>query len=122
MAAIVTEVCDNHRRVLLLSIAGNILARVLLSLLLTNTKQALLPESPCGFRQGRGTADMGFAARQEKYQEQNYLLYTTFVDLTKAFDTVSREDLWKTMSKCGFPGTVSSTQCHDGMMGRVLDD
>ena len=27
----------------------------------------------------------------------------TFVDLTKAFDTVSREGLWKIMSKFGCP-------------------
>ena len=35
---------------------------------------------------------------QEKCQEQNVDLYMTFVDLTKAFDTVSREGLWKTMA------------------------
>ena len=40
---------------------------------------------------------MIFTARQhqEKCQEQNVDLYMTFVDLTKAFDTVSREGLWK---------------------------
>ena len=38
---------------------------------------------------------MIFTARQlqEKCQEQNVDLYMTFVDLTKAFDTVSREGL-----------------------------
>ncbi|KAF7239795.1 Calcineurin-binding protein cabin-1, partial [Varanus komodoensis] len=40
---------------------------------------------------------------QEKCQEQNRELYTIFVDLTKAFDTVSREGLWHIMSKFGFP-------------------
>ena len=60
-----------------------------------------LPESQCGFRKNRGTIDMVFAARQlqEKCQEQNTDLYSTYVDLTKAFDTVSREGLWKIMSK-----------------------
>ena len=35
---------------------------------------------------------MTFTARrlQEKYQEQNFDLYIIFVDITKAFDTVSR--------------------------------
>ena len=33
-------------------------------------------------------------------------LYMTFVDLTKAFDTVSREDLWKIMAKFGCPTKV----------------
>ena len=46
---------------------------------------------------------MIFTARQlqEKCQEQNVDLYMTFVDLTKAFDTVSRDGLWKIMAKFG---------------------
>ena len=36
---------------------------------------------------------------QEKCQEQNMDLYSTFVDLTKAFDQVSRDGLWKIVSK-----------------------
>ena len=30
-------------------------------------------------------------------------LYMTFVDLTKAFDTVSRDGLWNIMAKFGCP-------------------
>ena len=95
------QVCDNHRGISLLCIAGKILARILLNRLIDHLEQGLLPESQCGFRKERGTTDMLFAARQlqEKCQEQNVDLYTTFVDLTKAFDTVSRDGLWKIMSK-----------------------
>ena len=32
---------------------------------------------------------------QEKCCEQNMGLYVAFVDLTKAFDTVNRDGLWK---------------------------
>ena len=87
--------CDNHRGISLLSIAGKILARVLLNRLLDHLEQGHLPESQCGFRSGRGTTDMIFAARQlqEKCIEQHQDLYMTFVDLTKAFDTVSRAGL-----------------------------
>ena len=48
---------------------------------------------------------MNFTARQlqEKCQEQNVHLYMTFVDLTKAFDTVSRDGLWKIIAKFGCP-------------------
>ena len=44
----------------------------------------LLPESQCGFRGGRGTVDMIFAARQlqDKCQEQYDDLFITFIDLT----------------------------------------
>ena len=69
---------------------------------------------------------MIFAARQlqEKCQEQNVDLYTTFVDLTKAFDTVSRDGLWKIMSKFGCPDKFIQVvrQLHDGMQAQVLDD
>ena len=40
---------------------------------------------------------------QGKCLEQHRDLYTTFVDLPKAFDTVSRDGLCKTMSKFGCP-------------------
>ena len=96
------QVCDNHRGISLLSIAGRIIVRVLLNRLNKHLEQSgLLPESQCGFRKDRGTIDMIFTARplQEKCQEQNVDLYMTFVDLTKAFDTVSREGLWKIMVK-----------------------
>ena len=118
--------CDNHRGISLLSIAGKILARVLLNRLLDHLEQGHLPESQCGFRAGRGTSDMIFAARQlqEKCMEQHRDLYTTFVELTKAFDTVSREGLWKIMENFGCPSTFIAIvrQFHDGMMARVLDD
>ncbi|KAJ1104384.1 hypothetical protein NDU88_001796 [Pleurodeles waltl] len=69
---------------------------------------------------------MIFAARQlqEKCQEQNRDLYTTFVDMTKAFDTVSREGLWQIMEKFCCPGKFLSMVCqfNNGMLARVLDD
>ena len=69
---------------------------------------------------------MVFAARQlqEKSMEQHQDLYMTFVDLTKAFDTVSREGLWKIISKFGCPDrfVMIVRQFHDLMMAQVLDD
>ena len=69
---------------------------------------------------------MIFTARQlqEKCQEQNVDLYMTFVDLTKAFDTVSREGLWKIMAKFGCPAKFIAMvwQFHDGMLARVQND
>nr|VZI44597.1 unnamed protein product [Spirometra erinaceieuropaei] len=117
------QVCDNHRGISLLSIAGKIFARILLNRLNNHLEQGLLPESQCGFRRHRGTTDMIFAARQlqEKCQDMRTHLYSTFVDLTKAFDTVNREGLWKIMQKFGCPErfTQMVRQLHDGMMARV---
>nr|VZI19936.1 unnamed protein product [Spirometra erinaceieuropaei] len=120
------QVCDNHRGISLLNIAGKIFARILLNRLNSHLEQGLLLESPCGFRRHRGTTDMIFAARQlqEKCQEMRPHLYSTFVDLTKAFDTVNREGLWKIMQKFGCPErfTQMVRQLHDGMMARVTDN
>nr|XP_054774768.1 uncharacterized protein LOC129282940 [Lytechinus pictus] len=84
--------CSNYRGITLLSIAGKIFARVLLNRLVPVIAEDHFPETQCGFRANRGTTDMVFVLRQlqEKCREQNKGLYITFVDLTKAFDTVSR--------------------------------
>ena len=121
------QVCDNHRGISLLSVAGNILARVPLNRLNEHLERSgLLPESQRGFRKNRGTIDMIFTARQlqEKCQEQNVDLYMTFVDLTKSFDTVSHEGLWKIMAKFGCPTKFIAMvrQFHDGMFAMVQND
>ena len=48
----------------------------------------------------------------------------TFVHLTKVFDTVSREGLWKIMAKFGCPAKFIATvwQIHDGMLARFQND
>lgn len=97
----------------------------MLNRLIVQLEKDLLPESQCGFCNDRGTTDIVFAARQlqEKCQEQNVDLYSTFVDLTKAFDNVSREGLWRIMAKYGYPRKFIAIirQFHDGMMARVQD-
>ena len=69
---------------------------------------------------------MIFTARQlqEKCQEQNVDIYMIFADLTKAFDTVNREGLWKIMAKFGCPAKFIAMvwQFHDGMLARVQND
>ena len=109
-----------------MSIAGTILARVILNRLNEHLEQSgLLPENQCGFRKNRETIDMITARQlQEKCQEQNVDLYKTFVDLTKAFDKVSRDGLWKIMAKFGCPAKFIAMvrQFHVGMLARVQND
>ena len=82
--------CNNYRGISLLSITRKLFARVMLKRIQTLGKQ-VYPESQCGFRSKRSTVDMIFSLRQlqEKCREQQKPLYIAFVDLTKAFDTVS---------------------------------
>nr|VZI19096.1 unnamed protein product [Spirometra erinaceieuropaei] len=120
------QVCDNHRAISLLIIAGKIFARILLNRLNNHLEQGLLPESQCCFRRHRGTADVTFAARQlqEKCKEMLTHQYSTFVHLLKTSDTVNREGLWKIMQKFGCPErfTQMVRQLYDGMMARVTDN
>ena len=60
----------------------------------------------------------------EECQEQSVDLYMTFIDLTKAFDTVSREGLWKIMVNFGYPDKFIAMvrQFHDGILARAQND
>ena len=89
----------------LLCIAGKIITRIRLNRLSLHLADNVLPESQCGFRAQHSTIDMIFAARQvqEKCREPNLDLYMAFVDLTKAFDTISRDGLWQILRKIGCP-------------------
>lgn len=69
---------------------------------------------------------MIFAGRllQKNCREQYKYLYMAFIDLTKAFDKVTRELLWDVLGKFGFPPLFVSVlyKFHDGMMARVISD
>ena len=99
--------CNNYRGIALQSITGKAFARILLTRL-QKLAERILPESQCGFRAGRSTMDMVFSLRQlqEKCREQQMPLYIAFVDLTKAFDTVSRPSLYKVLKRIGCPPTL----------------
>ena len=61
------------------------------------------PELQCGFRSNRSTVDMIFTLRQlqEKCSEKQRPLFVAFIDLTKAFDSVSREGLFHILPLIG---------------------
>ena len=116
-------VCGNSRGISLLSVGGKVLARLMLVRLLQEIAERVLPESQCGFRQGRSTVDMVFVLRllQEKCREQHRDLYMVFVDLSKAFDTVDRELLWKILLRFGCPAKFVAVirSFHEGMRACV---
>ena len=118
--------CDNHRGISLLSVAGKIFGRIIVNRLSFHVFcQDVIPESQCGFCSGRGTADMIFTARQiqEKCREQQVDLYMIFIDLTKAFDTVHRNGLWKGLKQisCTDKFIRIIRAFHEDKMAQVLD-
>ena len=114
----------NCRCISLLSVAGKVLAKIMLTGLLEHVVDHVLAASQCGFRSGRSTIDMIFVARQllEKCRELYQDIYMAFVDLTKAFDTVNRDLLWNILRKFGCPPTFIAIlqQFHTGMCAQVV--
>ncbi|CAH1252113.1 OBSCN [Branchiostoma lanceolatum] len=115
--------CNNYRGISLLSVVGKVYAKVVLARL-QRLAERVYPESQCGFRANRSTIDMIFSLRQlqEKCREQNMPLYIAFIDLTKAFDMVSRDGLFKILPKIGCPPKLQSLieSFHTNMKGTVL--
>ena len=105
--------CNNYRGISLLSIVGKLFALVVLARL-QHLANRVYPESQCGFRANRSTVDMIFALRQlqEKCREQQKPLYIAFVDLTKAFDLVSRSGLFNLLKKIGCPPKLLELVVH----------
>ena len=118
--------CDNHRGISLLCIAGKILMRLMLNRLNKHIANiGLIPESQCGFVPGKSTTDSSFSLQQlqEKCRLQNQDLYLLFIDLTKAFDTVNRQGLWRILEKAGCPGHFVNIIrfFHDNMKATVRE-
>ena len=117
---------ENHRGIFLLSIAGKILARIMLNRLIPSVAEKNLPESQRGFRHNRSTTDMIFTVRQvqEKYTEQSMCLYAVVMNLRKAFDTINREALWVIFRNLGCPAkfTTLTRLLHDDITGEVVSD
>ena len=71
-----------------------------------------LPDSQCGFRKGRGCIDMTFVVKQlaEKALEHSAKQFFIFVDLRKAYDSVTRGPLDSVReARCAKKNEISTT-------------
>ena len=95
----------------------------MLNRLIPTIAQGDKQKSHCGFRSNRGTTDTISELRQMqvKYREQNMSLYVAFVDVIKAFDTVSRNGLWKILARRGCPPKTLTIlhQLHESQQRQV---
>jgi len=86
----------------------------------------VLPGSQYGFRAVRSTIDAVFVSRQlqEKGMEEQRPLYVAFVDLTKAFDLISKSGLFAILRRFDCPETLLNIilKLHDDMHAAVQVD
>ena len=63
---------------------------------LQDLAEEVLPEAQCGIRKGRSCTDMIFTLRQfiTKSLEHRTKFFLSFIDLKKAYDSVSRDAMW----------------------------
>ena len=79
------KLCDNHRGISLLAIAGKILARVLLNRLLQHLEDGHLPENQCGCRKGRGTADVVLLSNNSRKSVKNMVYPPSLSEFQRCF-------------------------------------
>lgn len=99
--------CGNYRGISLLSVVGKIYARIVSDRLRVLTDSVIMDEQG-GFRASRGCVDQVFVVKQviEKVIEKDKIAYAAFIDLEKAYDSVSREKLWEALSDYGVRGKL----------------
>lgn len=96
--------CKNYRGIILLSVPGKILNRIILDRIKT-TVDKNLRDQQAGFRRERSCIDQIAALHMiiEQSIEWNSSLYVNFIDFEKAFDSLDREILWKLLDHYVIP-------------------
>ena len=96
--------CKNWRAICLLDVASKIFSRILVGRMQTVQEEYGMEEQS-GFRGMRGTIDGLFSVSvaMQKRKEHNLDTWALFIDLVKAFDSVSREALFLILLRFGMP-------------------
>ncbi|CAM4844407.1 unnamed protein product [Rotaria magnacalcarata] len=96
------QLCDNYRGISLLSVTSKPFSRIILNRIQLLVNRQLL-EAQSGFRSNRSTIDQIFILKlcMEKRREFNKPLFMCFIDISKVYDSVNRELLWKVCRQYG---------------------
>lgn len=100
---------DNYRGITLLSVFGKLFTRILNNRLTQWAENySIYVEAQGGFREAMGTTDHIFALHGiiSHLLNNNKKLFCAFVDFSKAFDYVVRENLWFKLIKLGVRGKI----------------
>ena len=101
------SLCGNHRGIMLTSVPGRILSRIILNRIKRKVDEKLRPNQ-AGFRSNRSTIDQITTLRIiiEQSKEWNSDLFINFIDYAKAFDSIDRPCLWKILRHYGIPNKI----------------
>ena len=99
-----TKDCSNYRTIALISHASKILLIIILNRMKPLIEQEL-SDCQAGYRKNRGTTDMLFVLQNiiEKVRTTDLEIFITFIDYSKAFDSVDHFQLFVDMIEFGFP-------------------
>ena len=100
---------ENYRGITLLSTLGKLFTRVLNNRLSDWAESYyVLTGAQAGFRAHMGTVDNSFVLHGliSHLLNQGNKLYCAFVDFTKAFDYIVRDNLWYKLIKLGLRGNI----------------
>ena len=94
------QCCGNYRGIKLMSHTMKVWERIIEARLKDRVE---ISKQQYEFMPGKGTTDALFVLRMlmEKYREGQRELYCVFVNLEKAYDRVSREELWYCIRESG---------------------
>ena len=97
------EKATNHRGIALGSCVVKVLVKLLSRRLSTFAEEEILTEAQGGFRSERRCADQILILRGlcELRRKKKKGPYMAFLDVSKAYDTVWREGLWRKMQQNG---------------------
>jgi hypothetical protein len=103
------ELLDNYRGITVNSNVGKLFTRILTRRMEQDVEErGLLGKIQHGFRKGWRSTDAAFTLTHiiNKYQREKGKLAIAFLDLKKAYDRISRVELWKTLNAIGYGGKL----------------
>ena len=101
------SICQNYRRISLLSVPSKVYARVLNQRIRQKTGGSVMEEQG-GFRKRRNCIDQICTVRQgcEKVREKEKSMAMACVNLEKVYDKVGRGKLWQVLEEYGVRGLL----------------
>ena len=99
-----TTILDNYRGISLLSVPSKVYS-MLIGERLQEWVDSQLLDVQCGFRSDRGCNDAIFGLRRlhEEAMRKGQAVFTSFIDLSKAYDSIDRKLAWQIFEMRGVP-------------------